>query len=420
VNQPGGRSVIRAGWLALLVPLALVAGAVLPGLAGAADAPKPPTVSAALQKPLKAIQDLLTAKKYSDAVAKLQEARALPVRTPYDNFVISQFSYQAYYATKDYDNAVKAMAESLDSGFIDAADSAKLVRAIAQLNYQLKNYDKAIEYGTRSIKSGGADEEMYTLVGQAYYLNNDYKGTLGFMNSYVDELEKKGSAPKEQSLQIMLSACLKLQDDSCTTNALERLVVHYPKPEYWQNLILSIRKTSRGSDNTTLNIDRLAMEVDALSPGDYADMAQMAFEAGLPGEAQKVLEKGFANKVFPEGREKEREVRLLESVKKLAATDKSQLASLESQTAAAKTGNPDVKLGIAYLTYDMYDKAVAAIQRGIAKGSLKNPDEAQIMLGVAQLRLKNREEAIKAFKGAKADPNLTRLAGLWALRAQQG
>ncbi len=77
-------------------------------------------------------------------------------------------------------------------------------------------------------------------------------------------------------------------------------------------------------------------------------------------------------------------------------------------------------MGLAYLTYDQYDKAVAAIQRGLAKGGVKNPDEADILLGIAELKLRNREEAIKAFKAAKADPNLTRLAGLWVLHAEQG
>jgi hypothetical protein len=40
-------------------------------------------------------------------------------------------------------------------------------------------------------------------------------------------------------------------------------------------------------------------EVDVLeSPSDYNEMAQLALEAGSPGEAQKVLEKGFAANVF--------------------------------------------------------------------------------------------------------------------------
>jgi Flp pilus assembly protein TadD len=49
---------------------------------------------------------------------------------------------------------------------------------------------------------------------------------------------------------------------------------------------------------------------------------------------------------------------------------------------------------------------------------LKNPAEAQLLLGITQLRSGNKAEAVKAFKAVKGDPTLTRLGNLWALRAQ--
>jgi hypothetical protein len=78
-----------------------------------------------------------------------------------------------------------------------------------------------------------------------------------------------------------------------------------------------------------------------------------------------------------------------------------------------------VRLGQAYLSFDQYDKAAEAIQRGIGKGSLKQPEEAQILLGIAQLKRKNADEASKAFKAIKGgDAKLTRIANLWALHAR--
>ena len=50
---------------------------------------------------------------------------------------------------------------------------------------------------------------------------------------------------------------------------------------------------------------------------------------------------------------------------------------------------------------------------------IKNPAEAQLLLGMAQLKAGNKPEAVKAFKEVKGDEVTTRLGNLWALHAQQ-
>jgi tetratricopeptide (TPR) repeat protein len=407
--------------MAVVLGLAATVAVFSAAPAWSADAPAKQTVSKAVAKPLKAAQDLLTAKKWSEAIAKLQEVQNIQGRSAYDNHLINEMLGFAYVKSGNYPEAAKALEAGLADGELPAADVSQRVKTLAQLNYQNKNYPKAIEFGNRAIKNSSTDSEMYTLVGQAYYLSGDNKGALKFMNSYVEQLEKSGEAPKEQSLLIILSSCGKLEDDACTTRALERLVARYPKTEYWQNLLYSLVRAQGNDDKQMLDIYRLMLDVDVLKrPDDYTEMAQLAIEAGSPGEAQRALEKGFAKNVFGDTREKDKNTRLLESAKKQAASDQAQLAQLDKSTGASKSGDPDVKLGLAYLSYDQYDKAVAAIQRGIAKGSVKNPDEAQLLLGIALLKAKNREEAIKAFKVVKSDAKLGRVAALWALHAQQG
>ena len=60
-------------------------------------------------------------------------------------------------------------------------------------------------------------------------------------------------------------------------------------------------------------------------------------------------------------------------------------------------------------------KALELLKAGIAKGKLTNPDEAGILLGIANLRVNNKAEAEKAFRTVKADPTMTRIAKLWLL-----
>lgn len=386
----------------------------------AADDKKKNTVSHDLAKPLKEAQDAIQQKKYPEAVQKLKDAEGNPKKTPYDQHIIYELLGNAYAKTNNYAEAAKVFEAELSDGFLDEKEQQQRTRIVAQLNYQLKNYDKAIEFGQKAIKGGFADDEMKTLVGQSYYLKGDYKGTLKFYDAQIESTIKAGQTPKDEPLQLALSACVKLNDQECTTRELERLVEFHPKPEYWENLLHTLRATPNLSDRNTLQIYRLMAEVDALKdPTDYTEMAQLAIEQGNPGEAQHVLEKGFQKNVFADARQKDKNTRLLESAKKAAATDQASLPKVEKDADASSTGDKNVGVGLAYLGYQQYDKAADELSKGVSKGSLRNEAEARLLLGIAQLKTGKKDEAVKSFKAVKGDPTLERVAELWSLHAKQ-
>ncbi len=404
----------------LAVPLSLVS----PTPAVAADKEKPKAqVSAKAAKPLKAAQDALQAKKYQDAISKLKEVEGMSGKSPYDEHVMNELFGYAYVRLMDYQQAAKYLEPALNDGFLDQGDMEKRVKELVTLNYQLKNYDKVIELGQRAFKGGYADENSNTATSQAYYIKGDYKGALKFTDALVDSEIKKGEMPKEQQLNLVLSSCVKLDDAGCETHALERMVQYYPKPEYWQQLVFSMfqNKDASNSDTDMLNIYRLASDVDVLNkPQEYTEMAQLAITQGSPGEAVRVLEKGFQKNVFTEQREKERNQRLLDSAKKQATTDQASLAKLEKEADAAPTGQKDVGVGLGYFSYQQYDKAADFLSKGLMKGGVKDETQARMVLGIAQLKSGKRDEAVKTFQSIKnGDPTMQRLASLWTLHARE-
>jgi tetratricopeptide (TPR) repeat protein len=407
---------------------ALVTGAAIVGVAAlisgqpafAADDKNKQKVSKELAPTLKAAQDALQAKKFPEALAKLKDAEGNPKKTPYDQHIINELAGVAYAKTSNYPEASKAFEAEINDGFLDEKEVPGRIKAVAQMNYQIKNYDKAIEYGNRAIKGGFADDEMKTLVGQSYYLKGDYKGTLKYYDDMVVTQIKSGQVPKDEALQLALSACVKLNDSDCTTKELERLVEYHPKPEYWQNLLYSVRSLPNLSDKVTMQIYRLMFELDVLKdPSDYTEMAQLAIEQGNPGEAQHVLEKGIQKGVFNDARTKDKNNRLLESAKKAAQTDLASLPKVEKDADASATGDKNVGVGLAYLGYQQYDKALDQLNKGVTKGGVRSDAEAHLLLGIAQLKNGKKDDAVKSFKAVKGDPNLERVAELWSLHAKQ-
>ena len=205
---------------------AVLCGAGLAGVTPAQAADKPAhTVSREVGKPLKAAQEALQKGDYSTALAKLQEADGMPKKSPYEQHLIHEMQGYAYVRTKQYPQAAKALESELNDGFLTPDETRQHTVAVAQLNYQIKNYDKAIQYGTEAIDKGWADAQMPTLVAQAYYLKNDWKGVVRFEKSQIDAAQKKGLTPANESLQLLLSACLKMNNEDCTDDALQQLVV---------------------------------------------------------------------------------------------------------------------------------------------------------------------------------------------------
>lgn len=381
-------------------------------------------VSKAVATPLKAAQDALKARRYSEASAKLREVDAISGKSPYEQYLVDEMKGYIAGATKDFPEAARALDASLNSGFVPASEVAKRVVSLFKINYQLKNYDKALDYGNRAIKGGFANDEIYTLMAQTYYLKGDYRSTQKFVENYIDGQLKAGKTPKEEYFKFIMSACTKLNDTPCVTRVLEKLVAYYPKNDYWQGLMASMMNSNDVSDRNKLQLFRLASEVNVLKRGeDYTEMAQLAQEQGAYAEAERILQKGFEKKVFADQRTIDKNNRLLAVIQKSLAADKAALLQKAQAASASPNGDDDVNVGIAYLSYQQYPQAIQALQAGLSKPFTdpkpRSQAEVKLLIGIAQLASGDKDSALKTFHAVKGDPQLERLANLWSLHARQ-
>jgi hypothetical protein len=254
------------------------------------------------------------------------------------------------------------------------------------------------------------------LIAKAQYQSGKYKDAEQTQAEIVGKQEK----PDEESLKLLWQFNDKAGDKGGASKAIEKLVAFYPKPEYWANALASLVNADTKDGHLQLNVYRLMNDVGVLKRGvDYADMAELALDQGYPGETQSVLQKAFSENVFTEQRDKDRYQHLLDGAKQRAATDQAALAATEKDANNAPTGDKLVQVGAAYLSYGQNDKAIAALSKGVAKGSLKYSDEANLLLGIAQLRSHSAADAQKSFEKVSASSNAgyARLGKLWALHA---
>jgi hypothetical protein len=397
--------------LAVVLGLSLLSGAVV-----AADQAGP-TVSKAIAKPLKAAQDALAAKNYDDAIAKIKEVQAQAgEKTAYDSYVINALLLQAYGGKHDMPAMFAVLASTWQSQYTPPEQKKVWLKALAQYYYQEKDYSKALDAADEAVKVGVNDADIMGLIAKSDYLLGKYKEAATTQQDIVSKQEK----PDEESLKLLWQFDLKANDNAGAAKTVEKLVAYYPKPEYWANALASLVNSDTKDAHLQLNVYRLMSDVGVLKRGgDYAEMADIALDEGYPGETEAVLQKAFAANVFTEQRDKDRYQHLLDGAKQRAAADQAALPKAEADAATAATGDRFVQVGAAYLSYGQADKAVSFINKGIAKGGLKYPEEATLLLGIAQLRAHNAAEAQRDFEkvGASNNSGYARLGKLWALHA---
>lgn len=409
----------RRNYVAVIGLVGAVAGLSLGGIAQAAEKEKAPSISSCLLKPLKAAQDAQKAQNWALDIQKVQEAEAQKcTKTPYDQFLMNSWLAVGYVNTKDYSQAATALQAAAESPYASAAQRKQFMTAVVGIYAQTHQNQKAIDAGESAIKLGVADSSIYVTIAVAQNALMQYKAAANTIQRLID---KEGTKPEEKYLQFQWDAYSKANDQADSSKVIDKLVTLYPKPDYWLNALQPLIKMNVSDSHLQLDIYRLMFDVGVLkNPQQYGEMAELAYDAGYPGETVAVLQKAFAQNVFTDKSEVMRYQHLLATAMSKAQTDESSLAAQESKAAADSSGDQLVGIGAAYLSYGQADKAVSVIQAGIAKGNLKRPEQANLLLGIAQLRAHDTAAAHRSFDKVANSSNegYAQLGRLWVLHSE--
>ena len=371
-----------------------------------------------IAKYLTEAKDLAASKRLDAAWAALEKAERVPDASPYAKYKIAE--YKGYVLSQQHkDAAAAALFEQLAKSESASADdrNAHLTKA-AQLYMSAKQYEKSARAAEAVLEKRPNDPALLELAGQAKYLAGDFRGAAARISQLVAATERKGARPQEASLQLLLNSYYELKDRQQIAQTWETLLRHYPKPEYWRN-VLQLQTAQRHSKRVDYYYLALKFDVGMLDdPADYEALALGAIDLGMPEDGVRVLDAGLRNGVLAGGNEP-RFRRMLAHAQAETAKSSNGVNELAQQAQRASSGQIDADIGRIYLSQRMYDRAIAALRKGIQKGSLENSDQTRIDLGVAYLKSGEAHQARQAFAAVKADSEWRGLAELWSLRANE-
>jgi hypothetical protein len=398
---------------ALLRALSLTLMLAGPGLAWAQA--KGEGVRPEVGKPLQAAQALVKQRKGREAMAEIAKAEAVPNRTAYENQVIAQMKAAAASAAGDNDATIRNNEALL--GKVSGREALPLIQGIAVAHYNKKEYAEAAKWTQRYFKEGGNEPSMRSVLLQSYYLGNDCGSVNKMLGSVASE--ESSRKPSEEELQILANCYLRQKDTGGYVSAIEKLVVYYPKKEYWTDLLARVQKKPGFSDRLALHVFRLRLETGNLTKtDDYMEMAQLALQAGYPAEAKRIVDKGYEAKALGTGNQADRHQRLRDLVNKSVEESNKLRAREEQEALAAKEGNDLVKIGMNYVFEGKADKGISLMEQGIKKGGLKRPEDAKLTLGYAQVHAGQRARGVQTLRTVQGNDGAADIARLWVLHSR--
>lgn len=370
-------------------------------------------------KPLQEAQAALQSKDAKTALAKIDEAESVGKLTPYETYIVNRMRGAAAATGGDMNTATKAFEAALASGQTPKEEQLTLIETVVKASYAAKNYPKTVEFIQKYKAAGGTKQDVLGLTAQVLYLSGRYPEAGKELSAQIVELEKAGKTPTETQLGLLANIALKQNDNNGYLAALERMAAYYPKKTYWLDLILRTAGKPGFSDRLMVDIYRLRFATDTMEKAsDYMEAAQLALQAGLPGEAQKYVDAGYKAGLLGTGPDTDRHNRLKTLVAKNVKDDQAIAAQADKQAEAAATGDPLVNTGLNYVMYGQADKGIPMMLKGIQKGQLKRPDEAKLHLGYAYLLAGNKAEAVKTLKTVAGTDGSKDVARLWVIQSR--
>ena len=359
-----------------------------------ADAAKAagPQVRVPVGKPLNDAMKLVDTKDFAGALAKVREADAVMDKTPFEEYQVTK--YMGFIAINqsmpDYAAATVAYNRQIASGGAPDAEKPNMYNVAMRLNYQAMDYKNVIKNAADLQKIMPLDDVGYLVLIQSYYNTDDFANAATAAKAEIAAKIAANMKPTEDVLGLLLNAQIKNKDEGGARQTLDQLATISAKPEVWGQVMDFALGTTGITDHHLLNLYRLSILTGTMKDTDFAAMATIDLQNGLPAEAKAILTKG--NKTGE----------LLDQANMFLARDQQALPALAAEAAKQTNGEIDVKLGESYYTYQRYDEAIAAIQKGIQKGGLKDAADAQTTLGIALLAAGKTQDALAALDKAAA------------------
>jgi len=349
----------------------------------------------------------------------------------YELSQIYRFYAFAYFSMDNTDKAIESYQKVVaQSPEIPIAVELDALYALAQLLWSKDRYDQSLKYlndwmGLSTII--GAD--IYFFRGTVHYSKNDKASAIKDVDRAIAMKEEGGGIAKEQWYGLQRALYLEREDYRTAKKILEKLVVNYPKIEYWTQLANVNGLLERELDQMHA-LDTVYIQGKLEKRQNIVNMAYLYLGNDVPYKAAKVLEEGMEKKyvdrnvrylkvlagAWRQAKEPEKAVKVLNEAAKVAV--KEDAAKKNDRKYRPELGDIYAELVGLHLNLDNSKSAVDAGKKALRAGNLRRACDVHTNMGIAYVDMAQFKSAISAFDKAAEDKQCRAMVLNWRRYAE--
>ena len=340
--------------------------------------------------------ELLNMENYPGAAQKISSLK-LDNLSPYERGTVERVLFSISYAQDRYEEARGHLQKAIESGGLNTQQIDEARYQSAQLYILEEKWREGAAALEEWFKTApNPNSAAYYMLAAAYYQLEDLDRALPPAKKAVELMDP--ARPNENWLSMLSALYTQREDYKEGVPILQQLITAAPdKKVYWMQLS-QVYGQMEDYPNA-LAIMQLAHDVGLVTEdAEVRRLADLLLFNDVPYRGAQVLETAMEKKIVT------LDDKLYDKLANCWIAAGELDKSIEPLTKAAElaaSGDGFVRLGEAHVQRDDWPAAIAAIQRGIDKGQLKDPGRAQLMLGIAHFNRKEYETAAPFFNRAR-------------------
>jgi tetratricopeptide (TPR) repeat protein len=382
---------------------------------GEAAPPTQNNIDAATGKALNEAIELLNMENYQAAAAKINTLN-LEKLSPYERGTVERILFSISYAQDKFEEARGHLQKAIDSGGLNTVQIDEAKYQAAQLYMQEEKWKEGAAALEEWFKTAATpNSAAYYLLAVAYYQQEDFTRALAPAKKAVELMDK--AKPNESWLSMLSALYLQREEYKEAIPVLQQLITAAPdKKTYWMQMS-SVYGQMEDYANA-LAIMQLANNVGLVTEdSEVRRLADLLLFNDVPYRGAQTLEAAMEKKIV------NLDDKLYEKLANcwIAAGEYERaIPPLTRAAEMASSGDAFIRLGEVQVQREDWAAAIAAVQRGVDKGQLKDPGNAQLMLGIAHYSQKEFAAARPFFERARQSDKHRQIADsyLQAIKAQ--
>ncbi len=302
------------------------------------------------------------------------------------------------YQLDNTNGAINYYLKAINEEDISTGVYTNTLRTIGQLYLSIEDYHNAIKYLKQWMDTQESiDATIFAIISQAYYNLEDYNNSLKHIEIAIGKDESSKGIAKENWYGIQRAIYAQRKNYKKVIQILEKLIVHYPKVNYWLELGGMYSELEQ-DDKRHAAYDLVNLMKGLDSESRLMGLAYM-YLSSAPYTSAQLISKGMKDKII------ERSVKNLQVAGSAYAQSRDYskaIPFLEEAAEKDSKGESYARLADVYASLNHHNEAITAGNKALKMGGIKRPDLLKLSIGTALFDTREYDKALEILKTIKS------------------